>query len=196
MTREEIIKKIKNSEVSKIKFAVADIDGVLRGKYINKDKFLEAIEKEIGFCDVIFGWDSNDVGYENGKITGWHTGYPDAQVKIDINTFREIPWENSTPFFLADFSSIENKHSIACSRSLLKRVVAECKEMGFTAFFALEAEWFNFKGAPGELNLNDSRQLQPITPGMFGYSISRTSMNSEYVKELFDLLKRFNIIRS
>jgi len=193
MTREDIIKKIKDSEGSKIKFAVADIDGVLRGKYINKNKFLEAIENKIGFCDVIFGWDSNDVCYENGEITGWHTGYPDAQVKIDINTFREIPWENSTPFFLADFSSLENKHSIACSRSLLKRVVAECKEMGFTAFFALEAEWFNFKGTPGELNLNDSRQLQPITPGMFGYSISRTSMNSEYVKELFDLLKKFNV---
>jgi glutamine synthetase len=34
---------------------VADIDGILRGKYIHKDKFESAIESGFGFCDVVFG---------------------------------------------------------------------------------------------------------------------------------------------
>ena len=36
----EIIKEIKKSDIKKVKVAVSDIDGVLRGKYLNKDKFL------------------------------------------------------------------------------------------------------------------------------------------------------------
>ena len=74
MNRKEIIQKIKESETIKIKFAVADIDGVLRGKYIHKEKFLEVAEKDIGFCDVIFGWDSGDSCYDNVAFTGWQTG--------------------------------------------------------------------------------------------------------------------------
>jgi glutamine synthetase len=193
MNKETILEKIKNSDNEKIKFAVSDIDGILRGKYIHKNKFLEAAEKDIGFCDVVFGWDANDVCYNNTKVTGWHTGYPDAKAKIDLNTFREIPWENSIPFFLADFSESSGKQKSACPRSLLKKINNECNSLGYKAFFGFEVEWFNFKGTPGELNLHDARQLQPLTPGMFGYSITRTSLNKDYVTDLFDLLNKFNV---
>jgi glutamine synthetase len=193
MKKEEIIKKIKDTENPKIKFAVADIDGILRGKYIHKNKFLEFLEKSIGFCDVILGWDSGDVCYENSKVTGWHTGYPDAQVKIDGDTFREIPWENSTPFFIADFSGTGENYESVCSRSLLKNTLANCNKLGFRPYFALETEWFNFQGTPNELQLNDPKKLQPISPGMFGYSLLRTSLRSNYVEDLFNSLNRFNV---
>ncbi len=193
MERSEITDKIKKADTSKIKFAVADIDGILRGKYIHKNKFLETLEKHVPFCDVIFGWDSGDVCYNNTELTGWHTGYPDAQAKIDVDTYREIPWENSIPFFLADFSGTGSKYETVCPRTLMKRVTADCESLGFKPFFALETEWFNFKGIPGDLNLSDSTQLRPITPGMFGYSLLRTSLNSNYLTDLFDLLKQFDI---
>ena len=37
-----------------VKVAITDIDGVLRGKYMHRDKFLKATESGFGFCDVIF----------------------------------------------------------------------------------------------------------------------------------------------
>ena len=79
--------------ITKIKVGGFDIDGVLRGKYISRDKFDSAAETGLGFCDVIFGWDSSDALYDNVKVTGWHTGYPDALARIDLSTFRVIPWE-------------------------------------------------------------------------------------------------------
>jgi len=77
--------------ITKIKVGGFDIDGVLRGKYISRDKFDSAAETGLGFCDVIFGWDSSDALYDNVKVTGWHTGYPDALARIDLSTFRIIP---------------------------------------------------------------------------------------------------------
>jgi glutamine synthetase len=35
--------------------------------------------------------------------------------------------------------------------------------------------------------------METLTPGMFGYSILRTSLNDEFYNDLFDLLLRFNV---
>ncbi len=193
MSNNEIIHKIKQSKVGKIKYAVADIDGVLRSKYIHLKKFLDSAEKNIGFCDVVFGWDSSDSCYENSNITGWHTGYPDAKARLDLTTFREIPWEKNIPFFIADFSGDTKYEKAACPRSLLKSIKKECEDLGFSAIFAQEFEWFNFSGTPSEIQNSNFQNLNPITPGMFGYSGTRTSLNQNYVNDLFDLLEKFDV---
>lgn len=193
MTDNEIIQKIKDSNHSKIKLAATDIDGILRGKYIHKDKFLNAAENGFGFCDVIFGWDCNDKCYENTEITGWHTGYPDAKATIDLSTHREIPWEDNAPFFLVDFGNDPLYEKSVCPRSLIKRINKQCSGMEFAPVFSQEFEWFNFAGTPNEIAHSGYRELTPISPGMFGYSILRSSLNNQYFNELFELLLQFGI---
>jgi glutamine synthetase len=193
MNNNEITDKIKNLPGGKIKYAVSDIDGILRTKYIHRNKFLDSAERGIGFCDVVFGWDMNDSCYDNTKITGWHTGYPDAKAKIDLTTFREIPWENNTLFFIADFSGDAVYEKAACPRSLLRRVKNECELLGFKAVFAQEFEWFNFAGTPSSLSADNFQNLKPITPGMFGYSALRTSLNQSYIDDLFNMLGKFDV---
>ena len=55
LSREHILNEVRNSSHNKIKVAITDIDGVLRGKLMRKDKFLSAVEGGFGFCDVVFG---------------------------------------------------------------------------------------------------------------------------------------------
>ena len=47
------------------------MDGVMRGKYMSKDKFISALDNGFGFCDVVLGWDSKDQLYDNVKCM-WH----------------------------------------------------------------------------------------------------------------------------
>src|SRR5216684_3556826 len=89
--------------IRKAKVGGVDVDGVWRGKYISLDKLLSAAVGGLGFCDVVFGWDIADDLYDNSKVTGWHTGYPDAQARIDTSTARVIPWEPDVAAFLLDF---------------------------------------------------------------------------------------------
>ncbi|MCP4437653.1 MAG: glutamine synthetase [Aureispira sp.] len=189
----EIIQELKESNHTKVKVAIVDIDGVLRGKFMSKEKFLSAIESNFGFCNVVFGWDAADVAYDNTKMSGWHTGYPDVNARIDANTYRSIPWENKTPFFLGDFSQKNGNDLAACPRSLLKKVIAEAKELGYAPVFSQEFEWFNFRETPETLEEKNFQNLKPLTPGMFGYSILRASENSAFFHDLFDLLGEFNI---
>ena len=76
---------------------------VLAACLFTPGKFESALEKGFGFCDVVLGWDSNDQLYDNTKLTGWHTAYPDAAVRVLPETMRLIPFENDLPFFLAEF---------------------------------------------------------------------------------------------
>ena len=122
MTKESILTQVKNSANPKVKVAITDLDGVLRGKYLHKDKFLSAAESGFGFCDVVFGWDINDLAYEGMDFTGWHTGYPDANASLDLSTFRKVPWDNDVPFFLGDFNND------VCPRNLLRKIKAECEK--------------------------------------------------------------------
>ncbi|MCZ6521136.1 MAG: glutamine synthetase, partial [Bacteroidetes bacterium] len=59
--------------------------------------------------------------------------------------------------------------------------------------FSQEFEWFNFQETPEELNRKEFTQINPLTPGMFGYSILRSSQKSDYFNDLFDLLKDFEV---
>ncbi|MGQ8337351.1 glutamine synthetase family protein [Sunxiuqinia sp. A32] len=193
MNKTDIIKNIRDNDHVKVKFALSDIDGILRGKTIHKDKFLEVAQKDIGVCDVVFGWDANDKCYDNSKLTGWHTGYPDARARIDLDTYRTIPWDHSLPFFLADFSSDKGEDLTACPRSLLKRIRKQADGLGYKAIFSQEFEWFNFVGTPNELAESNYNQLTPLTPGMFGYSMLRPTLYSDYFNDLFDMLAKFDV---
>jgi len=192
-TTKEILDYVKNHPSGKVKVAVADIDGVLRGKYIAAEKFVSLLEGRLGFCDVTFGWDAGDVAYDNGKYTGWHTGYPDAQVKIDVSTFRKIPWENDVPFFLGDFIDDKDVANFVCPRQLLKKLITESENLGFSPFFAQEFEWFNFSETTESVQEKGFSNLKPLTSGMFGYSILRSSLKNEFMTDLFELLNKFNI---
>lgn len=193
MNKEKIIQVLDQHDSQKIKFAFSDIDGVLRGKVIHRSKFLEGLQDGYGFCDVVFGWDSSDVPYDKVKLTGWHSGYPDATTRIDLSTFRTVPWEDNIPFFLADFSNPDGDDLPSCPRSLLKRVAKQCAGMGYHAEYAQEFEWFNFRETPHSLQEKGFRNMETLTPGMFGYSILRTSLENDFYHDLFDLLTAFDV---
>jgi glutamine synthetase len=182
-----VLSEIARSKHEKVKVAITDIDGVLRGKYLHKDKFLSAAQSGFGFCNVVFGWDSSDVCYDNSKYTGWHTGYPDDLARIDPATYRTIPWDDGIPFFLGDF---END---VCPRQLLKRVLARAKAAGFAPKCGVEFEWFNFRETPQSLAAKNHVDPQPLTPGMFGYSVLRSSLNQPYFAALMDQLRAFGV---
>ncbi|MBK5202424.1 MAG: glutamine synthetase [Prolixibacteraceae bacterium] len=190
--REEILKKIKLTGHNKIKFAISDIDGVLRSKIININNLKSLENGDTGLCDVLFGWDIKDKCYDNSTFTGWHTGYPDQKVKLDLSTFRTIPWENDLPFFMGDFEVKENGEDIY-PRTLLKKINDNCLSSGFQAMFSEEFEWTNFLGHPNQLEETNYQKLTPLTPGMFGYSSLRPELCKDYFYELYDFLEKFDI---
>ncbi|MGF1701109.1 glutamine synthetase [Photobacterium makurazakiensis] len=175
---------VEERQLSHVKVGLFDNDGVMRGKYMSKKKFFSSLEHGFAFCDVVLGWDVKDQLYDNAQYTGWHTGYPDAPVRIIPSTCREALDEDGMLLFIAEFSQdAEN----VCPRATLRRVLNKAAKMGFIANSAFEYEFFLFKETPHSIREKGFRNLQPITPDWFGYSMIRNSTYSELYKRILQM---------
>ena len=156
---------------------LCDVDGLLRGKYVSLDKFASLLEKGGGFCDCVFGWDIDDQLYDAGKYTGWHTGFPDTSYRLLIDTERQNPLTN-TPLFLGEFANSDESDHALCPRTLLRNVVQQLKDMGYSVKAGFEYEFFVFNESAHSIREKNYLNLEPFTPGNFGYSVLRASSNA------------------
>ena len=188
-----LLRDLRAAGSSHVKIAVTDVDGVLRGKYLSLDKLQGLIRGTAGFCDCVLGWDLDDQLYDNASFTGWHTGFPDAHYRLDADSARRLPGEG-THLLLADFvvDGGSGRHPI-CPRSRLQSVLARAAEMGLSARMGFEYEFFVFRETPGSLRAKDYRELTPLTPGNFGYSILRASSESELFTGLLDYTNELRV---
>jgi glutamine synthetase len=183
-------KIVEERGLTHVKVGVFDGDAILRGKYMSKAKFFSALEGGFGFCDVVLGWDSNDQLFDNVKYTGWHTAYPDAWVRVIPESCREIPFEENMLFFLAEFV---NKAEEICPRGVLRRVLDRAAKMGYEAYAAAEYEFFMFDETPDSVREKGYRNLTPMTPGYFGYSVLRGSVWAELYHEILDSCEKMRM---
>jgi glutamine synthetase len=191
------IQRVRASGAQKVKVAVSDIDGILRGKYLHRDKFLGAAEAYpgggFGFCDVVLGWDMMDSTYDNTTATGWQHGFPDALARLDLNTARHVPWDEGVPFFLGEFVNADGTAHAQCPRQTLKRVLKRAERMGFKVMAGMEFEWFNFLETPQSWAAKKGIEPEQLTPGMFGYSLLRMNQNREFFNAIMDEMIAFGV---
>lgn len=172
---------IRERGLTHVKVGLFDNDGVMRGKYMSKEKFFSSLDHGFAFCDVVLGWDIKDQLYDNTQYTGWHTGYPDAPVRIIPDSCREVFNEDGMLLFIAEFSG---DAETVCPRSTLKRILGKASDMGFDPFAAFEYEFFLFRETPHSAREKGFRNLETITPDWFGYSMIRNSAYSGLYKSI------------
>ncbi len=149
-----------------------------------RQEFLAALDKGMGFCDVVLGWDSNDQQYDNITFTGWHTAFPDAAVRLLPQTCRALPLEGNMLLFLGEFAG----HAEAvCPRATLRRVLERAASLGYAASAAAEFEFFVFDETPASVREKNYQNLKNLTPGYFGYSMLRSAVHTELYQELLQL---------
>jgi len=93
-------------------------------------------------------------------------------------------------FFLGEF---EDTAAQLCPRRLLRRVVDRAAAMGFAATAAAEFEFFVFDETPHSVREKRYRNLKNLTPGWFGYSVLRSSVESEFNLGLLKLCEEMDI---
>ncbi|MDH4273653.1 MAG: glutamine synthetase [Gammaproteobacteria bacterium] len=175
---------VQERNLQHIKVGAYDVDGVLRGKYMSREKFFSSLDNGFGFCDVVLGWDSKDQLYDNVRYTGWHTGYPDAPARIIADSCRELYYEENGLLFLAEFA---DKAEPICPRGTLRRVIERAQAMGLDPYCAFEYEFVVFRETRASVREKNFRNLTPLAPGYFGYSVLRNSVDIEIYHEILKI---------
>ena len=174
----EKIASFRERGATRVKLVLTDMDGVLRGKYVGLDKFQGLLEKGGGFCDCVFGWDVDDQLYDEGRFTGWHTGFPDAKFRLLTDSERWLD-DEGCPLFLGEFVGDDEADHPLCPRTRLRAVLESLAERGLRMRSGFEFEFFVFKETPHSVREKGYRDLIPLTPGNFGYSVLRASSESD-----------------
>ena len=127
---QKIIDLVKASPAARVKVAVTDIDGILRGKYLHKDKFLSAVDSGFGFCNVVFGWDSATSATTTRRTPA---GTPATPTRWRGSISRPTAACRGTARCRSssrDFVDGKGGPLAVCPRQLLKRVLARGAEAG------------------------------------------------------------------
>ena len=186
------LKDLESRNVASVMLGFADIDGILRGKYVDLTKFVSLIEKGGGFCDCVFGWDVEDQLYDQGTYTGWHTGFPDAQYRLREETSRTLPGSD-TLFFLGEFLTTDGGEHPLCPRTLLRRASKLLGDQGLLADAGFEYEFFVFSESSKTVRDKNYLELVPLSEGNFGYSVLRAATQSSNFQGLLEYCSAFDM---
>jgi glutamine synthetase len=98
--------------------------------------------------------------------------------------------EDNMLLFLAEFT---DKAEAVCPRGTLRRVLDRAAKSGFDVYSALEFEFFMFDETPESIRQKNYKDLQPMTPGWFGYSTIRNTVWSELYHEILDTCEKMRM---
>lgn len=172
---------VKEHGIKVIKLGAVDIDGLWRGKRLSAQYFVEAAYSAgTNICNILFGWDIEDASIPNLTFTGWHTGYPDVNLRPDLTTLRVVPGESGVASVICDIYEPDGSPLAISPRQVLQRVSERANSLGYDPICAYEFEFYLFEGTPRELARRSWRDIEPISAGNHTYSVYRDT-GSDYV---------------
>ncbi len=167
MTKEDILKIVKDKNINFFRLQFADINGFMKNVAIPRSQ----IEKAL----------NGDMMFDGSSIDGFaRIQESDMYLKPDYDTFTILPWRNKQGIaaarIICDIAKSDGTPFSGCPRVNLKRVLAEAKEMGFTMNVGTEAEFFLFNrdenGNP-TTETHDTAGYFSVDPDDFGVDCRR-----------------------
>lgn len=157
MTKNEVLKILAEEKVKYLRLQFTDIMGINKNVEVPPSQFKKAVEGKVLF--------------DGSSIEGFsRIEESDMLLKPDPTTLVVYPWnENSRKEarLICDIHNPDGTPFAGCPRGVLKNVIAEAEEMGYTMNAGLEAEFFLFeKDEKGEIttNTHDSGGYFDLTP--------------------------------
>jgi glutamine synthetase len=157
LSKEDVLEKAEKAGVKFIHLQFTDIFGVLKNVAITYEQLEKALDGEIMF--------------DGSSIEGFvRIEESDMYLRPDPDTFAIFPWNNNgcpVARLICDIFDPDGTPFKGCPRYILKKVLAEAAEMGFTMNVGPEAEFFLFKteedGYP-TLDTNDHAGYFDLSP--------------------------------
>lgn len=185
---------VETNSIHTFKIGAVDIDGLWRGKRISSDSFVDSVCCNGTFVsNILFGWDLQDEIVPNLTYTGWHTAYPDVNLRPDLSTLSVVPWEPGTASVICDILERDGQPVDLSPRAILKAMASRAESLGFEAMAAYELEFYLFRGSARELAARQWRDLEPLSEGHHTYNVYRDTGTEFLVGEVRQQLAEYGI---
>lgn len=182
------------NNIRTVRLETISLDGVMMGKYLAVGKFLSGAEKGYNFCDVIFGVDLSNqpqVGFAFGT---WRGEMGDVTLRPDLSTLVVDPSMPGLAAVICDITDRAGEPLPTCTRSALRRQVAELEALGYTPSAAIEIEATVFENSMDEARTAGFTDLRPLGGGAGGlYVLGRSAEFNGYMDAVSQRLEAMGI---
>ena len=167
-----------------VKVGVFDIDGILRGKYVHRDKFLSALER--AWASATWCWAGTPTT-SSTTTSASPAGTPPIPTPPCGSCPRPAARCRSSPqhlLFLGEFAGTAEE---LCPRGVLRRVLERAAAMGYEASAGSEYEFFVFDETPACVREKNYRNLSRSRPASSATRCCATRVHTELYQELLAL---------
>jgi glutamine synthetase len=186
LTLDELNEAIGDGSIDTVVVAFTDMQGRLMGKRLHGEFFLEGDVAEEGVegCNYLLALDMEMDPTPGYEIASWERGYGDFGLKPDMATLRRIPWLEATALVLCDVVWHDGSPVNPSPRQVLKRQVERAAELGYTAKFGSELEFYLLKESYEEAHAKHYRDLTPSVPYILDYHILATTYDEPLIRQI------------
>jgi glutamine synthetase len=175
-----------DGSIDTVVVAFTDMQGRLMGKRLHGEFFLEGDVAEQGVegCNYLLALDMEMDPTPGYGIASWERGYGDFGLMPDMATLRRIPWLEATALVLCDVVWHDGSPVNPSPRQVLKRQVERAAELGYTAKFGSELEFYLLKESYEEAHAKHYRGLTPSVPYILDYHILATTYDEPLIRQI------------
>jgi len=171
----QVLDQVKKDNVKFIQLQFSDLFGIVKSLTIPAEQLKSALEQGVWF--------------DGSSILGFaRICESDMYLKPAVNTYAVIPWlqseDGNTARFICDVFTPNGEPFDGDPRNILKKVLAEAKEMGFGFHTGPEMEFFLFKFENG---------LSPLPHDTAGYFDLTTDEAYNIRREMTVTLQKFGM---
>lgn len=116
-----------------VRVCFADHYGVLRGRRLAAERFVDGASTPQAFCDGALVWDIRCDIFEATAFSNFGTGYPDLHARPDLETLRPCGWVEGEYVVLADALDHHGEPIAVDPRGTLRRVAARAPQSTLVA---------------------------------------------------------------
>ncbi len=156
--------EIESRGLETVRFAFADLHGILRGKSLAAASVGAALEAGVGFPSSLLAKDTSNKTVFPVFTPGAGLGIPelehaaDALMIADPATWRVLPWAPKTGWLLCDLRYSSGKPVPFDTRGLLRRALEKLAHAGYGYRAGLEIEFHVFRITDPRLRPEDAGQ--------------------------------------
>ena len=153
-----------------------DMQGRLMGKRFHAVNFVETSFRETHCCNYLLATDLEMATPHGYVASSWESGYGDYVMAPDLTTIRRLPWLDGTAMVLCDILDHHSHQPVPhAPRQMLKRQIAQLRDLGYDAMMATELEFFLFEKTVDDIRKSGFRDMVPISGYNEDYNILQTT---------------------
>ena len=186
LTLEELEAEVGEGSIDTVIVAFTDMQGRLLGKRLHGEFFVEEHVAEHGVegCNYLLALDMEMEPVPGYGIASWSQGYGDFVLRPDPATLRRIPWLEATALVLCDVVWHDGSPVAPSPRQVLLRQVERAADLGFTAMFGSELEFYLLKETYEEAHAKHYRDLTPSVPYILDYHVLATTYDERLIRQI------------